>query len=215
MASGRSFVPVGRPRKKTMHSANTVQLDSHAAATLRYIRASMEAAASLAVPGSTGIASGVIGLLAAIISSIPAMRPHWLIVWLVAAVVAAGAGSALLLRQPSLTALTIGGAPIRRFAIGLVPSLFAGAVMTAVLWSSGNLRAIPGTWMLLYGCGLIAASAATARTIGILGASFVVAGSLALVLPESWQIAMLGAGFGGLHILFGYLMGRAGHGREI
>jgi hypothetical protein len=26
---------------------------------------------------------------------------------------------------------------------------------------------------------------------------------------------MLGAGFGGLHILFGYLIGRAGHGREI
>src|SRR5688500_13614348 len=176
MASGRSFAPVGKPRKKTMHSANTVQLDSHAAATLRYIRASMEAAASLSVPGSTGIASGVVGLLAAIISSIPAVRAHWLMVWLVAAVVAAGAGGALLLRQPSLSALTIGGAPIRRFAIGLVPSLFAGAVMTAVLWSSGSLRAIPGTWMLLYGCGLIAASAATARTIGILGASFVVVG---------------------------------------
>jgi hypothetical protein len=87
-------------------------------------------------------------------------------------------------------------------------------VLTAVLWSSDNLRAIPGTWLLLYGCGLIAASTATARTIGILGGGFVALGLVALLLPASLQIPMLGAGFGGLHILFGYLTRRAGHGRE-
>ena len=190
------------------------QLDSHAAATLRYIRASMESASALAVPGSTGIASGIVGLLAAIISSVPALQQHWLIIWLVGAVIAAAVGGALLLRQPSLSALTIGGAPIRRFAIGLLPSLFAGAVMTFVLWTSGMSRFIPGTWLLLYGCGLVAASVATARSIGILGGSFVVAGLLALMLPQNWQIPMLGAGFGGLHIVFGYLTRRAGHDRE-
>lgn len=187
-----------------MHPANTVQLDTHAVATLRYIRSSMESASSLAVPGSSGIASGIVGLLAAIVSSIPAVRPHWLLVWLVAAAIAAVAGGALLFRQ----------APIRRFAIALVPSLFAGAVMTVVLWSSGNLHAIPGTWLLLYGCGLVAASTASARTLGWLGGAFVAAGLLALLLPDSLQIAMLGAGFGGLHILFGYLTRRTGHGSE-
>ena len=197
-----------------MQSANTIQLDSHAAATLRYIRASMESAASLAVPGSTGIASGIVGLLAAIVSSVPALRPHWLIIWLLAAVVAGGVGGALLLRQPSLGSLTIGGAPIRRFFIGLLPSLFAGAVMTSVLWANAGARMIPGTWLLLYGCGLIAASTATARTIGILGGAFVAVGLLALLLPDSLQIPMLGVGFGGLHILFGYLTRRAGHGSE-
>jgi hypothetical protein len=197
-----------------MQSANTVQLDSHAAATLRYIRASMESAVAFSVPGSTGIASGVVGLLAAIVSSVPSLGAHWLIVWLLAAVVAAVVGGALLLRQPSLSSLTIGGAPIRRFFIGLLPSLFAGAVMTWVLWMNAGERMIPGTWLLLYGCGLVAASAATTRAIGILGASFVASGLLALVLPQAWQIAMLGVGFGGLHIVFGYLMGRAGHGRE-
>jgi hypothetical protein len=204
MAPGRSVAGVGKPRKNTMHSANTVELDTHAAATLRYIRASMESAASLAVPGSTGIASGVIGLVATVVSLMPAMRPHWLIVWLVAAVVAAVADGALLFRQ----------VPVRRFAIALLPSLFAGAVMTAVLWSSDNLRAIPGIWLLLYGCGLIAASTTTGRSIGILGGSFVATGLLALVLPESLQIPLLGVGFGGLHIVFGYLMYRAGYGGE-
>jgi hypothetical protein len=204
MAAGRSVAGVGRPRKKTMHSADTVQLDSHAAATLRYIRASMESAASLAVPGSMGIASGIVGLVATIVSTIPAMRPYWLIVWLAAAVVAAVAGGALLFRQM----------PVRRFAIALLPSLFAGAVLTAVLWSSDNLRVIPGMWLLLYGCGLIAASTTTARSIGILGSAFVATGLLALLLPESLQIPLLGVGFGGLHILFGYLTYRAGHGSE-
>jgi hypothetical protein len=190
------------------------QLDSHAAATLRYIRASMESATALAVPGSTGIASGIVGLLAAIISSIPALQQHWLIIWLVGAIVAAVVGGALLLQQPSLSALTIGGAPIRRFAIGLLPSLFAGAVMTAVLVTSGMAGLIPGTWLLLYGCGLIAASAASARSIAILGGSFVAAGLLALMLPQAWQIPMLGVGFGGLHIVFGCLTRRAGDDRE-
>ena len=184
-----------------MQSANTVQLDSHAAATLRYIRASMESAASLAVPGSTGIASGIVGVLAAIVSSVPALRPHWLHRLAASPRSRRRRGRSAVAAAASLGSLTIGGAPIRRFAIGLLPSLFAGAVMTGVLWSNGGQRAIPGTWLLLYGCGLIAASAATARTIGILGGAFVVAGLLALLLPQ--QLADRDArasGFGGLHI---------------
>jgi len=205
---------VGTSLKKPMPAANTVELDSHAVATLRYIRASMESAASLAVPGSTGLVAGAIGVLAAIVCSVPAWRPHWLIIWLLAAGLAGAVGAALLLRQSSLSSLTMGGAPIRRFVIGLSPSLFAGAVMTWVLWVNAGPRLIPGTWLLLYGCGLIAASAATTRAIGILGGSFVVLGLLALVARQDMQILMLGIGFGGLHIVFGYVMGRAGHGRE-
>ena len=47
-----------------MQSANAVRIDSHAVATLRYIWESMDAAASVAVPGSAGIAMGAVGLLA-------------------------------------------------------------------------------------------------------------------------------------------------------
>jgi hypothetical protein len=205
---------VGTLRNKPLPAANTVELDSHAAATLRYIRSSMESAASLAVPGSTGLVSGAIGILAALVSSLPALRPHWLIIWLLAAGLAGVVGAALLLRHSSLSSLAMGGAPIRRFVIGLSPSLFAGAIMTWVLWANAGAHLIPGTWLLLYGCGLIAASAATTRALGILGGAFVVEGLLALMAPEGMQIVMLGIGFGGLHIAFGYVMGRTGHGRE-
>jgi hypothetical protein len=198
-----------------MYSTNTVRMDSHATATLRYIRDSMESAASLAVPGSAGIAMGMVGILAALLSAMPKLHAHWLAIWLIAALAAGIVGSALLGRESSLSALLLAGTPLRRFALCLFPSLFAGAVMTAAHWWVGNLHAIPGTWLLLYGCALIAASAATTRTIALLGGSFSALGLLALILPDRFQILMLGLGFGGTHLVFGLLIGWRGHGREV
>lgn len=198
-----------------MHASNTVHIDSHAAATLRYIRASMNAAASVAVPGSAAIAAGIVGVLAALVSSISSLREYWLIIWLIAAFIATGLGSVLLLRQSPLDALTIAGSPVRKFALCLLPSLFAGAVMTGVLWSHGTLQAIPGTWLILYGCALIAASAVAAQIMGLVGGLFFVTGLLALLMPSELQTFMLGLGFGGLHLLLGFVIGRAGRGGEI
>jgi hypothetical protein len=69
--------------------------------------------------------------------------------------------------------------------------------------------------LLLYGCALVAASVSTTRTIGVMGGSFICLSLPAFVLPENLQILVLGVGFGGLHILFGNLIGRVGHGRQI
>jgi hypothetical protein len=49
------------------------------------------------------------------------------------------------------------------------------------------------------------------RLLCIMGALFVTLGSLAFVLPSGGHIAMLGLGFGVLHVAFGYLVGRSGH----
>jgi hypothetical protein len=198
-----------------MQKPNTVRLDTHAAATLRYIRASIDGAVSVDVPGSAGIALGAIGIMATALSSLPALHEYWVLIWLIASLAAAGAGSALLLRDSSLRGLRLIGTPIRRFALCLLPSILAGVVLTAVHWSAGNLHAIAGTWLLLYGCALISASTVTTRTISIMGGCFVALGLLALALPDNLQIPMLGAGFGGLHITFGIIIGRLGHGRQI
>jgi len=191
-----------------------IRIDSHAAASLRYIRASIEGAASLAVPGSAGIVLGVLGLAAAALSSAPNFREHWLGIWLAAALIGGVIGSFLVVRESSLHNLRLAGTPLRKFALCLSPSIAAGLVMTWVHWSGGNLHAIPGTWLLLYGSALIAASAATTRTIGILGGLFTLFGLAALLLPDGSQILVLGAGFGGLHIVFGFMIGWHGHGRK-
>jgi hypothetical protein len=193
---------------------NTVHLDSHAAATLRYIRSSMEGAGLLAVPGSAGIVLGTIALTAAALCLAPDLHRYWLGIWLSAALLGAVLGSILIVRESSLRDLRLVGTPLLKFALCLSPSLGAGLVMTAVHWFGGNLHAIPGTWLLLYGCALLTASSATTRVIAALGALFVLFGLAALLLPDDLQILMLGAGFGGLHIAFGLLIGWMGRGRK-
>jgi hypothetical protein len=158
---------------------------------------------------------GSVGLLAAAFSSAPSMHSYWLPIWLTAALVAAALGGSLIVRPSSLRGQMLAGTPIHKFALCLLPSLFAGAILTVVHWFYGNLHAIPGTWLLLYGCALVAASVSTTRTIGVMGGLFVGLSLLAFVLPENVQILVLGVGFGGLHILFGILIGRLGHGRQI
>jgi hypothetical protein len=194
--------------------AKTVGLDTHAAATLRYIRASMDAAGTLAVPGSAGVAMGTVGLFAAALASTPPLRPHWLAVWLTAAVSASGVGGVIMARQSSRQGSTLLGAPARKLVLCLAPGLFAGAVMTVVEQRSGELHMIPGTWLLMYGCALISTSASTTRIVGVLGALFAMLGLLAFTLPESLQTVVLALGFGALHIVFGLLIGRDDHGRE-
>jgi hypothetical protein len=87
--------------------------------------------------------------------------------------------------------------------------------MTGVQWNEGTVHAIPGTWLLLYGCALISASVAATRMLAVMGGAFIGLGLLALLLPASVQTLMLGAGFGGLHVLFGVLIGRTSRDRQI
>jgi hypothetical protein len=194
--------------------AKTVPLDSHAVATLRYIRASMDAAGTLAVPGSAGIAMGMIGLAAAALSSTPMLRPHWLAVWLMAAVVAAGVGGVIMARQSSRQGWTLLGAPARKLVLCLAPGMFAGGVMTVVEYRLGELHAIAGTWLLMYGCALISTAASATRIIGVLGALFALLALCAFTLPESVHMLLLATGFGALHVIFGLLIGSTGHARQ-
>ena len=197
-----------------MRASKTVSLDVHALATLRYIRTSMDAAGSVAIPGSAGIVMGCVGLGATALSLLPQFALHWFYVWLMAAPVAAFSGALLLTRSTSPQYFIATGTPGRKLALGLVPSLFAGAVLTSVLWKADFHAAIPGTWLTLYGCALISASISTLPIVARMGACFASLGILAFVAPASLQIALLGLGFGGLHLLFGVLIARGAHGRE-
>lgn len=197
-----------------MPQAKIVNLDMHAIATLRYIRASMDGAGSVAIPGSAGFAMGGIGLAAAGLSLMPDFEQYWLPIWLVAAPLAAIVGALLLANSGSLATFVATGTPGRKLALGLLPSLFAGAVMTAVLWSADRTMAIPGTWLLLYGCGLISASISTTAIVARMGLCFTGLGVVALLGPAMLQIPLLALGFGGLHIIFGILIARGAHGHE-
>jgi hypothetical protein len=196
-----------------MAASGTVTLDSQALATLRYIRASMDAAGTVAVPGGAGIAVGIVGLSAATVASSELLRSYWLEIWLCAALTGAATGAYFVARRAGPAECTLLGTPVRKVFWCLLPCLFAGAVLTAVLFGSGNTRAIPGTWLLLYGCGLIYASTVTTRSIALLGLCFAGLALIAFVLPEGDQTrtAILGIGFGELHVLYGAFIRRSGY----
>jgi len=193
-----------------------VAIESRALGTLAYIRASIESSSSMDVPGMAGIVMGVIGVLAAIVVSLPRWAAHWLGIWLAAAVIALVLGGALVARQIAQRGHSRYLGPVRKFLLCLCPALFAGAVLTLVFETAGMRNVIPGMWLLLYGCAVLSASTVTvagiARLICMMGGLFVALGLMTFALPVAAHTAMLGLGFGILHIVFGFLIGRLTHG---
>lgn len=184
-----------------------IGLGSHAESTLQYIRTTMEAASTVSLPGSAGLAMGTLGILAACVSWLPEIHEHWLLVWLITAPIAAMAGGVIMTRQ-AIAHGRLFGAPIRRFATCLAPALASGAVLTAVDWREHAFTSLPGTWLLLYGAALLAASATTTRLLGVLGGSFALLALIAFLVPASVQNVCLGLGFGLLHCIAGLILRR-------
>ena len=190
---------------------NTVALDSHALGTLQYIRASIDAAGLLAVPGSAGIAMGAVGILAALLVSLKVVPVNWLQIWLAAGLVAIAFGTALMVHQVLRRGTALYRGPLRKFLMCLCPPLLVGAVLTWQLWLRADFTLIPGIWLLMYGCAVMAASTLTRRALAVMGALLAVLGVVALQVPVNLQNAVLGVGFGGLHLLFGIMIGGRTH----
>ena len=163
-----------------------------------------------------GIVMGIIGLLAAIAVSLPHWGAHWLGIWLAAAATALVLGGALVARQIVQRGHARYLGPVRKFLLCLCPALLAGAVLTVVFGTAGMTNVIPGMWLLLYGCAVLSASTVTtagiARLICTMGALFVALGMITFALPATAHTAMLGLGFGVMHIIFGFMIGRLTHG---
>jgi hypothetical protein len=192
-----------------------ISIEARALGTLAYIRTSIELSGSMVVPGTAGVVMGSLGVLAAIIASTPRWAPHWLAIWVLSGGTAFLVGGALMAREAAQSGHARYLGPVRKFLLCLCPALLAGAVLTFVLWQAGIERLLPGTWLLLYGCAVLSAStmtiASTMRLLCIMGALFIVMGSLAFALPSGYHTVILGAGFGALHIIFGLLIGRISH----
>jgi hypothetical protein len=190
-------------------------IESRALGTLAYIRASIESSSSMDLPGMAGIVIGIVGVLAAIVVSLPRWSAHWLGIWLAAAAIALVLGGALVARQMARRGHVRYLGPARKFLLCLCPAILAGAALTGVLGAAGMTTVIPGMWLLLYGCAVLSASTVTiagiARLICIMGALFVALGLMTFALPTVAHTAMLGLGFGALHIIFGFLIRRLTH----
>ncbi len=183
-------------------------LHTRAMDNLRYIRETMESASFTSVPGWGGMAMGAIALVAAILASRPALREHWIEIWLAAAVAAATLGGLTMLHKARGLGQRLSRGVGRRFLFGLTPALVAAAAITAALVRFDVLEAVPGTWLLLYGAGVVTGGAFSVRPVPVMGGLFMLLGLFAFIAPATWSNALLGIGFGGLHLFFGALIAR-------
>jgi hypothetical protein len=184
-------------------------MEAHAADNLRYIRETMErAAAFTAVPGWGGVVMGITALGATAIALGQTSPEGWLVTWLAEAVVAFAIAACAMVwkaRGVGLPLLTGAG---RKFALSFAPPIAVGALLTVVLYQNGLAAALPGTWLLLYGTAVVVGGAFSIRVVPLMGLCFMVLGAAALFTPESWNQWLMGAGFGGLHIVFGVVIAR-------
>lgn len=189
-----------------MAKPQPVEMEAHAIDNLRYIRRTIERAGSFtAVPGTGGVVMGSIALAAAWrAGAVTGWR--WLAVWMAAAVAAVLVGVASAALKSRRAGLPLLSGPGRKFVAGFAPAMLAGALLTAVLFRSGEAALLPGVWLLLYGTGVVSGGSASVRAVPLMGACFMAAGAASLLWPGLNANTILAGGFGGLHIVFGFLI---------
>jgi hypothetical protein len=191
-----------------------VRIDEHALDNLRYIREAMErSSAFTSIPGRGGIVIGVTAIAAMVIAAgTLAHDPEpsrWLVTWLVEAVIAATIGglSIALKARRAETPFMSGAA--RRFFISYSAPLIAGALLTCGVAAAERYELLPGLWLLLYGTAFVSSGAFSIRVIPVMGLCFMLLGCAALLVPLATGNWLMGAGFGGLHLIFGFHIARS------
>ena len=189
--------------------AEPTPLHDHALESVRVIRDAMERAGSFtAVPGYGMVAIGLTALVAAGIATVTETGDGWLTTWIVEGCLAAAISIVTIVWKARRLAISLASGPARKFALAFLPSLAAGAVLSFSLAAHGLGSLLPGTWILLYGTAVTAAGALSVRIVPVMGVLFMALGVLTLVLSPGYGNALMAAGFGGLHVIFGVIIAR-------
>jgi hypothetical protein len=189
-------------------------LHARAMDNLRYIRETMEGAASFtAVSGWGQCAIGLTALGAAYAAARAAapgrfVTGGWIKIWLAAAFVSLVISGGTMWLKARARAVPLMARPGRKLVLNFAPPAVVGALLTPALYRAGLPELIPATWLLLYGAGVVTGGAFSVQIVPVMGLCFMLAGAGALVSPAAWTNALMAASFGGLHVVFGVLIAR-------
>ena len=184
-------------------------LHDRAMDNLQYIRETMERAT--AFTGISGWGQVAIGASALASSSIAAQQKsftNWLAIWCAEAVVSLLIAGWSMDRKARAAKMPLFSGPGRKVVFSLSPPLFAGGLITVVLYRAGLTNAIPGLWLLLYGTGVVTGGMFSVSAVPIMGLCFMGLGAAAFLAPAGFANWFMAAGFGGLHIVFGVIIAR-------
>jgi hypothetical protein len=185
-------------------------IHEHALESLRVIRETMERAGSFtSIPGWGGFFIGLTALGTCAVAQGAVSAPNaWLRIWLIEAGVAAAIGAVTMTRKWRRTETPFMSGVARRFFVSYFAPLLAGAVLTFTLAHRGSFDPLPAVWLLLYGTAFVSSGAFSIRVIPVMGVCFMLLGGLAALVRLPVGNLALGAGFGALHIIFGFIIAR-------
>jgi hypothetical protein len=192
-----------RPRRP--HSRRP--LPQRALDDLRYIRETMERSSSFtAISGWGQVVVGATAIAATAVAH-QSSAGKWLEVWLAEAALALIVALVAMERKARRAGLPLTSGPGRKFALGFLPCVVVAIPLTIAFAGLGLTPLLPGLWLLLYGAGVITGGAFSIPLLPAMGTSFLLVGTIALFFPARGDTSMA-LGFGGLHILFGFLIAR-------
>lgn len=184
-------------------------IHEHALSNLRYIREAMErASAFTSIPGWGGVGVGLLAIATAAITHPFAGTRRWLLAWLGCAILAAIVAGITMFQKARRANVSFRGTPARRFFISYFAPIFAAAALTYILGHNGLYAVLPATWLLLYGASFISSGAFSIPVVPVMGICFMALGVAACFVSPAVANALLGAGFGGLHVGFGVMIAR-------
>jgi uncharacterized membrane protein YjfL (UPF0719 family) len=185
-----------------------IAIDRRAADNLRFIRDTMERAASFtAVPGWGGVVIGATAMFAGAVAAGHTARVQFS-VWAAESVLALLIAFVAVRLKSKRLELSLQSRAARRALLSFAPPLLAGAIVTVVLYQAGVVSVLPGLWLLLYGAAVVTGGAFSVRIVPVMGLCFMLLGAISLLAPATWGNGFLIAGFGCLHIAFGTVIAR-------
>ncbi len=184
------------------------RIGDHAADNLRFIRDTMERAASFtAVPGLGGILIGVTAMAAGALAANRDPSRQFTI-WCAEAILATLIAYLAVRRKSKRLTMSLQTRAARRALLSFMPPLLAGAALTAALVRIGAFSVLPPLWLLCYGAAVVTGGAFSVRIVPVMGLCFMLSGACAAFCPAAWGNGFLMFGFGGLHIVFGAIISR-------
>lgn len=152
----------------------------------------------LMIMGATAIASAGIATVAA-----PSL---WLPIWVGDAVLAFTVGLATMIAKARSVSMPLNSRAGQSFVLSFAPTILLGTLATIAIAGHGAHDLLPALWLSLYGLAAVTAGAFSVPLVSAMGASFIVLGGAAFLLPVIPADLLMAAGFGMLHLVFGALI---------